>query len=196
MWGAPSQRRCRTGVRGVWVLVAAVAACGEEGAEVAPPMADDQGTRMPSTPGPLTDVERWRRVEAGEDPFADRPQTFRCNAGGHQVEGETYEVETDKCAYLTAVQPSLRAIAAGDRVESVMWHQFLVADEPAEAHLAVRLGAYVIAEARPTLPFPPEFYTTVWTAPADIEAGTPIYIHVHNHGANSYNFGGVRLLEP
>lgn len=151
------------------------------------------GAEAPSEPGPLIDPTQWTVVAAPDDPFSDRPERFPCT-GGFQVEGEVYEVETDKCAYLTASQPSLRSVRAGDRVETLMWHQLLVADVPAEAHMAVRLGPHVIAEARLALPFPPELYEVEWTTPEPVPAGTPVYIHVHNHGSNSYRFGSVELV--
>ncbi|MEL6185519.1 MAG: hypothetical protein AAFU79_12930 [Myxococcota bacterium] len=139
-------------------------------------------------------MTRWEVTSAAEDPFEDRPASFSC-VGGYQVEGAVFEVETDRCAYLTAMQSSLRSVEAGDVVESQLWHQLLVADAPSEAHMAVRLGPYIIAEARPPIPFPPEFYTRRWTAPERIPVGTSVFIHVHNHGSNSYRFGSVELLD-
>lgn len=147
-------------------------------------------------PGPLVDVQAWQVVDAPDDPFPDRPDDFRCGAGGAHVEGLVYEIETDRCAYVTATQPSLRRVRVGDRVRVVMWHLTLVADEPADAHMAVAIGDHVVAEERMQLPFPPRLLTVEWTAPEGFPAGTPVFLHAHNHGANSYRFGEVTLLGP
>lgn len=146
--------------------------------------------------GPLVTVESWRVVGADEDPFSDRPEAFRCSTGGHGPEGDVYEVETDKCQYVTAVQPSLDAVGAGQRVSSLMWHQTLDAESDAEAHVAFRIGPHLVWEERIPIPFPPESYVFDWVAPEDVPRGTPVYLHVHNHGANSYRFGSTEIVDP
>lgn len=149
----------------------------------------------PLGPGPLVDVQRYTLLEADEDPFADRPASFRCNEGGYHPEGDVYEIETDKCAYASVSQPSLRSIREGDRIRSLMWHQFLDADAPAEAHVALMIGSFVAWEKRITIPFPPLNYTFEWVAPADLPVGTAITIHCHNHGSNSYRFSVIEVVD-
>ena len=152
------------------------------------------GEAAPSEPGPLAAVDAWRAVAAGADPFSGRPPDLRCSSPGFGVEGEVLEVETDKCAWVTLTQPALRDVAPGDRVRVRMWHQPLAAEQPGRAYMGVRLGAETLAEVEPPIPGPPRFYELEHRLNGGAVAGAPVYLHVHNHGVNSYRFGGIELL--
>jgi len=141
---------------------------------------------------PLIDIEAFELVDAASDPFTDRPaEPFACAIDGHIVEVFggvlVYSVYTDKCPYVTAMQPSLADVHAGEFLRVRTWHFALVASEPAEAHLVVGIDGPTggIDELIP-IPNDSKMISKSWRAPRDYPAGTPIYFHVHNHGNNEY----------
>ena len=145
--------------------------------------------------GPLLDPARWVAAPAEADPIEDRPAEVTCPAGGFGAEATVFEVETQICSYLTATQPLPAALPAGARLESVVWHLALVADPPAEAHVALRVGPHTLFDARIPTPTPEAVYPVAWTIPEDLPAGTPVYFHLHNHGYNSYRLGPVEAKQ-
>lgn len=139
----------------------------------------------------LVDHERWVITAAHEDPFDDRPAEATCDPEAVQpnVLGleAVLDIETWRCGYVTVVQPSLHEIRAGDRIRVRLWHYTLTAQEPAEAHAAVRIGALLPFDVRIPIPTSGGLLLEDWIAPEDAPAGTPIYFHLHNHGANSFD---------
>lgn len=148
--------------------------------------------------GPLAIVDHlaWQVSEAGTDPFGDRPEDPACDPKGAREELGTFEVETGLCTYLTASQPSLEAIAPGDTLDIEIWHLQLASLEPAEAHVAVRIGAHIVFDERVPIPGPANNLSRSITADFGADAGTPVFIHLHNHGYNSWKFGAMRVHRP
>lgn len=142
----------------------------------------------PGERGPLTDVTGWRELPPSEDPYDDRPPRARCEPFGWKVEDGLLEVEADVCEYVTLEQGLLREVAAGETVVVDVWHLGLWADRPTRGHVSVQLGAQRW-EARPAIPSPAERWQAVFEVERTLPAGTPIHLHVHNHGANSWRFG-------
>lgn len=165
---------------------------------VVPLLAMAVATGCGQEPVELVEAEGWTPVSAAEDPFADhRPDDIVCPStswGPEELGGElTLGVDTGACGYLTASRPSQAAIEAGDAIEVRAWHFALTATEPGEAHVAVRVGARTLWEERVTIPADSRLYAPVVEVPADAEAGTPVYFHVHNHGDNAWNLIGLTL---
>lgn len=101
------------------------------------------------------------------------------------------------CDWITLTQPSLRDIRAGDRVEVRMRHSELTAPVPNEdARMTFVIGDQVVLDYTVLIPSPFRFPSVVWTAPADVPAGTPLLFHVDNHGSNEYMLIEVNILEP
>jgi hypothetical protein len=76
-------------------------------------------------------------------------------------------------------------------VHVVAWHLPLFSpDGDAEGHLEVRAGEQVLLDYRTPIPAEERALSEYVQTPEDIEAGTPIWFHVHNHGDNAW-----RLLE-
>lgn len=150
-------------------------------------------------PGTLVDLEAWEVVSEAEDPFTDRPADVICDPIGYKVEdfeGEMgFGVETGPCPYLTARQPSLTAVSAGDGVHVRWVHEALTAPDPGEAHVAVTLDGTTIFEQRVPIPADEGELEDTWIAPSDVAEGAPVMIHLHNHGANTWGLLEVSL-EP
>lgn len=151
-----------------------------------------------AAPESLVDHSLWTAVEADEDPFDDRIETVDCPTSSWAVEvvGNTasLEVDTGMCNYLCVSQQTLVAVAAGQEIEVVWSHEELTADEPTEGHIAIQLGDFVVWDSIEPIPSDPEDITHVVTAPEDIPEGTPAWVHVHNHGSNTWSVSEIRAL--
>jgi hypothetical protein len=144
--------------------------------EVVPPRPD----------APLVDVASWETASSA-DPFEDeRPDGASCDDGA-AVEGGTFEIDTGRCTWAWFEQPSLAEVRSGDTLEFVFWHGYLDAPAPAQTHVAVVLGDEVLHEVFLDVPGEPDAHTEVFTAPDDAPEGTPVGLHLHNHGSNTYN---------
>ena len=105
------------------------------------------------------------------------------------------EVQTDICDYVTLEQGLLRDVQAGERVVVDVWNLGLWAEERAVAHVSVQLGD-ARWEAWADIPSPAERWQAVFEVERRLPAGTPIRLHLHNHGANSWRFGPPTARPP
>ncbi|MEO0605601.1 MAG: hypothetical protein AAF211_29485 [Myxococcota bacterium] len=138
----------------------------------------------------LTSPDAWQVVAFDDDPFEDR---LDVTCEGFGSEGEIFEVLTVSCPYATFEQPAGYALAAGTTLRFDAWHLPLTAVEPAEGHLAVRVGAEV-AEVLVPIPSPAAAYALTLTLSAPLDEGDLIFFHVHNHGNNSWYLGPETIL--
>lgn len=177
------------GILGGLLWLGAVA-CG--GAEA--PLSST-GTTLPTGATPalrpeaaLVDMGAW--IEAsGTDPLeAHQPAEVSCPLGSVLVEeGGKLEVNTGLCNYAWLEQPMLADLLPGDEVELSLWHQELVAEEPAEGHVAILIGEQVLWELVVAIPADATPYTESVVVAFAAEVGEPIQLHLHNHGANTWN---------
>ncbi|HHO49408.1 MAG TPA: hypothetical protein ENK18_00720 [Deltaproteobacteria bacterium] len=170
-------------------LLVVLVACSGDPLEVTP-------TTPGSTPdvplirseAPLADMGAW--VEAtGVDPLAShRPPDSACPLGGVLVEeGGKLEVNTGLCSYAWLEQPLLAGLLPGDEVEVSLWHQDLISEEPAEGHVALLIGDQVVWEITVSIPAEATPYTESVVVAFAAEVGEPLQLHLHNHGANTWN---------
>lgn len=140
----------------------------------------------------LVDHALWQEMSAGDDPFADRLPVVTCALGSFVDEGsgdaQAVEVDTSSCDYITLRQPSLADLEVGDDVKISVWHLTLTSALPALAHAAVRVGDTVVWENNIDIPADPKVYESTYNSTVAAPAGTPVYFHVHNHGANNWTF--------
>ena len=176
-------------MRRVAVLVLATA-CGEPPADdggstssTGGPMESESGV-YPGSDAPLIDLSRWQVATA--DPFPDRPDDTSCPLG-YGVENGLFEIQSDLCPYGAFVQPSLAPVRAGDEVELILVHDALYSEtEGAQAHIGIALGDAIGWETWVPIPAEPGYFRPIFVAPADAPLGTPVTLHVHNHGVNNY----------
>jgi hypothetical protein len=142
--------------------------------------------------GTLIDHQQWQVVEAADDPFPDhRPELIDCGVAGWLIEtdslgNETLEVRTNDCNYLSLVQPSLMALEQGGLVKLIFYHFDLVAPEPALAHVAILVDGQVLWEQEIAIPGDANVFIEEFESPISAEAGSPVVIHLHNHGQNTW----------
>ena len=195
---AVSKALTTSGVASVFASVVASCGVGQVSSPVAsgdastPDAALAMAMVTPSRPrGALIEPERWEISSAEDDPFPDRPPDASCPAGAYMPErlgGEpVFSVDTGACSYLTARQPALRDVAPGETFVARVWHFALMADEAAEAHVALRIGDVALMDQTVQIPSAGGLLAVQQVAPRAFEAGTPIYFHLHNHGDNSWS---------
>jgi hypothetical protein len=147
----------------------------------------------------LVDHELWEQLDADADPLAEhRPEMVDCGPLGWEVEFDGFEVETIGCNYMAASQPSLVELCAGDQLHFDFQHFNLVSSGPAQAHAAVYVGEQALLEY--TVDIDPDTGTAArkWDEMIEVEqdvpAGGPVYLHIHNHGFNTYKLLKVDLV--
>lgn len=180
----------RRTVAGALVILLGPAACEDD---PAPP---DEPARQS-----LVDRERWEWVEdVDADVFGgERPAGLVCDPvlGITQEMLDTelvLEIDTGFCDYATVRQPSLAAIAAGDVVELRLWHWELTTPAPAQAHLALAIAGTVEWETLVSSPAAAALVEAELEITRDVPAGAELQLHVHNHGANSYDLVSLEVV--
>jgi hypothetical protein len=147
------------------------------------------------TESPLVDHMLWVLTDPDLDPLAShRPTEISCPPGAYGEEQGTFEVETGYCNYISMSQPSLMAIASGNKIHVTLWHNNLVAAEPYEAHVAIFVGDQLIWESQVSVPHDAAVYDTSIPVNFSAAAGTPVHYHLHNHGYNSWNLLYVNVV--
>lgn len=194
-----SIRRLVASIAAVTTLVLAGAGCGSSSGESEDHDAGtepDGGTGGDAASGAaaLISNSSWSKTTADDDPLAShRPDSVECPdsaTGQEELNGdESFSVKTSACNYYSGSQPSLGAVEKGDPIEARIWHFELTSNEPTKAHLAIVLDGDVAWETEVDIPAEQgELLNPTWTAQSDYPAGTTVTFHLHNHGANQWNF--------
>jgi len=154
---------------------------------------DDDGVL--DEPPSLVDWLAWQEADPLVDPWAEfRPNVVDCGLSGWFPEDEnSIEVNTGKCSYATLVTPAIATARAGDELELWFWHYQLTAPEPAVGHAALEIDGTRLWEYEVAIPGDAFFLEERIVLDRDIEIGDPIYVHVRNHGQNSWTFRRIGL---
>ena len=144
----------------------------------------------------LIDHGAWSVLDADEDPYSEhRPADDSCPESAVTLEGTTLEVDTGLCLYATFEQPALIDADAGTPMESLIWHSTLASVDPAEAHILLEVNGEAVRDEVIAIPAQAEVLGDDWSPSSDIAAGDPVRLHLHNHGANTWNIGYLRRVE-
>ncbi len=136
---------------------------------------------------PLIDRAAWRPLAAEADPLAaHRPSPLRCDPDAWGDEDLATEVRTASCDYLALAQPLTEGINPGDLLRVTFGWGQLRAPDPAEGHIALLVADTVVAERTLSIPAPAEAHTFTTLATRAYPEATPVILHVHNHGANTW----------
>ncbi len=147
----------------------------------------------------LVDASLFRILDADEDPFpSHRADAKRlCDAGGFGEDLGVLDIDTETCAYVSAAQPSLAEVLPGDDLLLLAWHQALASTDPnAQGHMAVMIGDTLVWEVLIDIPASADVYELELPVEEEIPAGTPVVVHVHNHGGNTWRLGSLRAIPP
>jgi len=156
-------------------------------------------TAAPREPAPLVDNTQWQSVEAADDPIPDhRPADVQCGIAGAFVEHGAFEIDTSFCNYLARTQPALVEVRAGDRIAVSAHHDTLASVEAGQAHFALLLGSVVVWQQFVPIPGSPGIvdatpYQDEVLVDFDAPVGTPVGLHLHNHGYNTWTLLEVEV---
>jgi hypothetical protein len=142
----------------------------------------------------LVSLDGWQPTPSEADPFNDHRSDPRICAGGFGAEEGVFEVETDVCPYATFTQPARITGPAGTCLQLRWWHLILSAPEPAEAHMAVQVGERILLEHQLPIPSGSATFEEIVPVVSDLPEGAPVFLHLHNHGANSWRFEPIRII--
>lgn len=140
---------------------------------------------------PVARPEAWRPI-AGPDPFGNAGDVY-CEPtswGPTEFDDQgtvSFEIDTTFCPWLTVEQPSTVEIRRHDRLTLRMWHFDLTAPDVADATIGLAVGDEVVWTDDFSIPRPGAWIEAAWDADRVIPAGTPLRVHVDNHGANTYD---------
>ena len=169
------------------------------GCETSPsPDETPDDSELPAAPsdGSLVDHDHWTLCPRQQTPFNDEstPETT-CDPRGYGQEEGSFEVRTGYCPDLDVSQPNLQEVHEGDLLEVIFYHMTLApVDGEAEMHAALAIGEEIVWELQVPIPSPAKPYTVTFPSPVDAPRGTPVFLHLHNHGYNSYNLQRFGLL--
>jgi len=159
------------------------------------------GCAEPRAPGELVDPEAWSYVDAGRDPFSDRPADPQCgdDAWGPELMGPEMSlgIDTESCHYLVVRQPALAEVLEGDMLFMRLWHFELTASVDAvEAVAALWAGGREIWRGGEEIPSESAMLAPEWGAPVDIPEGDDVYFRISNHGSNAWNLLELSFTPP
>ncbi|MEZ4384950.1 MAG: hypothetical protein R3A79_26710 [Nannocystaceae bacterium] len=145
----------------------------------------------------LVVAEAWTRVvDEADDRFADmRPATATCDEAGFYLDPLTraFEVDTGLCDYLTIEQPAGEALSAGDVVRIAIAHGDLTAPTPSEGYVGLAFDDEIVWEYATPIPAPADTFEAEFEVRRDVALGGAIQVHVHNHGANTWELTSLKV---
>lgn len=129
--------------------------------------------------------EAWV-LDMSVDPYpAHRDPAATCDAGWYEEFG-VFEIDTTLCRYGSFSQPAAVDVPKGTTLEVVFTHDDLLSETPAVAHLAISIPERVLWEAEIEIPKPYGLVNADGIELPELAMGTPIGLHIHNHGYNAY----------
>ncbi|MDB4975435.1 MAG: hypothetical protein JWN48_3776 [Myxococcaceae bacterium] len=145
----------------------------------------------------LVDNQSWQRYDAALDPLpSHEPDPIVCQDSATYLEYGSYEVDTTRCNYLLAQAPALRDVPVGSRVRVNFLHYDLLAASAAEAHLALLFGDSLQWEKFLPIPAPGDGFKETFVTSQPLAQGSPIRLHLHNHGGNTYLLVALEVVQP
>ena len=143
----------------------------------------------------LVDHAAWELLSEEDDIFQDEANFAQCPSNGFGVEDGFFEVNTDICRYATFRQYALEKIHADETIRFVLWHSPLSSPEPATGHVAISIDEQLYWEKNLEIPGDAAVYDETFELTQAVDKGAPIYLHIHNHGNNSYRLGFIEKQE-
>ena len=137
----------------------------------------------------------WSPASAAEDPFASQAvELVRCSPFALRIEADWLEVDTSGCNHATLVFRFGVDTARGDRVRGEIAWAELVAPAAALGTLAfATTRAGVLWTLEVPIPSDAGSVTVDFELGADAPAGSALYFHVRNHGANNWQLSSLRV---
>jgi hypothetical protein len=175
-------------VLGRWHLVGLallLAACSEPGAPSESLLSHQ----------PLVSIDDWSGVARDQDEFITEPDAVpSCVGAGFFVEDSWLEIDTTVCSWVTIEGAARFAVEEGQELRLVVSHFDLVALEPSQGELRLRLGDCDAWQKSVAIPQPAAVDTEAFASPCSLEAGRAVRFHLHNHGQNNWQLQSLTIL--
>ena len=136
----------------------------------------------------LVNGENWSFVSQDNDPYpiADA-NTPPCTRIAFRPEYGGVELDTGICNHITLSQPTSVAVALGASIYITGWHSTLVSEEMGVGQMRVMLGDQEIWSIQSPIPGPAQSFDVEIINRVEVTPGERVYVHVSNHGANTWN---------
>lgn len=126
-------------------------------------------------------------------PWQGEGRPVDCGRGASAT-STALQVETGLCHY------AVWSLALADDVDAAVWsftfwHSLLTAEaesEDAVGHVAVAVGDAVIVDRAVAIPAT-DGWDAVDVGVGPVAAGTPVFLHLHNHGANHWGIAPLDI---
>jgi hypothetical protein len=144
---------------------------------------------------PLVTLDSWSGVARDQDVFITDPDVVpSCVGAGFFVEDIWLEVDTTVCSWITLEGAARFAVEEGQELRLVVSHFDLVALEPAQGELRLRLGDCDAWQKTVDIPRRAAVYSEPFASPCSLEAGGAVQFHLHNHGQNNWQLQELSIL--
>ena len=142
--------------------------------------------------------QNWTPVAPSQDPFAPLIEDrIVCDWTSFGVEYGGIEVNTGRCGYITLTQPTLSAIDVTSSLKISAWHTpLLKGDLQGDAFFSLMVGNQLIWEKKLRIPSEAVSWEEIIQSPLYAPEGTPLFLNVRNHGANSWVFHQFQSWTP
>lgn len=159
-----------------------LAACADDNG-VSGALASDSGQTVR-----LVDTTGWTPLPHDDDPWsAHRPDPLDCARHTPHEEDGLLEFDTKICPYFAVSRPSDHALEPGDSVVVLGSHSALVTTGAAgQGHFVIQIGDTLTVHIERTIPGRSSVFREEVTVREHLPAGTPVRVHVRNHGANAW----------
>ncbi|MFT6142189.1 MAG: hypothetical protein ACJAZO_001998 [Myxococcota bacterium] len=143
----------------------------------------------------MLDPSAWLE-DPTADPLPDHRQTDApCLPLGVEQELGGIEIQTGDCPYAILSQPILADVRAGRSLTLLAWHNDLIAPEPSAGHLLLIMGGQTLIDWTPEIPSDADVVDETVVLLQRVQAGDMAILHLHNHGANTWNVNAVEVGE-
>ena len=136
------------------------------------------------------DATAWRVVADAADPFGARSDRCPPTAHATEVQGDLrwHELDTSTCSGGTLTQTTLVDLCEGQSVRVDMWlFPLRVAEGPFVVTLGFGDDAHDLGRFNVASSDEGQWLELVAGVPFDVPAGTPLWLSIANHGANTWN---------
>ncbi len=141
----------------------------------------------------LVDMQQWQVVAPADDPWPPASDTAFCT--GTDIRAEPFgsgpialDVDTNaSCGWATVTQPSLIELTPDDHVLPRVFYFSQQTFPLARAELAVAVDDVKVWSAFVDIPTNSAVVAPDLEPQLDKPAGTPLYFHLGNHGANVWS---------
>jgi len=142
---------------------------------------------------PIIDQTHWHTYPVSEDPLPQhQPAQLDCSPAGYYLTPSIVpelELDTAYCNYSLLSTDAVQSLAPGAQLRFALRHFELLADEPAQAHVALFFGDALVWETYIDIPAPAQVAEFSFRIQRALAKGDPVRLHLHNHGQNTWVIG-------